>query len=93
MKKSTIVAVAIASVLSVSTLGGCASLSRSVKDAGSDLSGGTDKVVVVYDNNGDEIQRWEGKIDIETSDSGKMSFDLNGKRVIINGGTTIVTEK
>lgn len=92
MKKS-IVAVVIASVISVSCLGGCASMQRSVKNVGSDLSGGTDKLVVVYDNNGDEIQRWEGKIDVETDDSGKMSFDLDGKRVIINGGTTIVTEK
>lgn len=74
-------------------LGGCASCSRMTHNIDSDMSGGTQKKVTVYDNDGDVLAQYEGKIDIETSDSGKMAFQLDGKYYVINGGTVVVEEE
>jgi hypothetical protein len=73
---------------------GCAGLTRMGKSIGSDLTGGLDRVVTVYDQNGNVLQTYEGKIDIEDTDYGnKISFDLNGKRIVIYNSTVIVEEK
>ena len=67
---------------------------RSMKSAYSDYSGGLDRVVTVYDYNGNVLTTYEGKIDVEKADvSGKVKFDLNGKRTIVYGGIVIVQEK
>jgi hypothetical protein len=73
------------------TLGGCASCSRDFKTIGSNLNGGMNRVVKVYDYNGNLIQQWEGKIDLDNSDQ-ETYFDLDGKRVIIQGGIVITEE-
>jgi len=78
-------------ILGSLTLGGCASCSRSFKTLGSDINGGMNRVVKLYDYNGGLIQQWEGKIDLDNSDQ-ETYFDLDGKRVIIQGGI-IVTEE
>lgn len=73
---------------------GCACLTRMGKSIGSDLTGGLDRVVTVYDQNGNVIQTYEGKIDIEDTDYGnKILFDLNGKRIVIYNSIVIVEEK
>lgn len=73
---------------------GCAGLTRMGKSIGSDLTGGLDRVVTVYDQNGNVIQTYEGKIDIEDTDYGnKILFDLNGKRTVIYNSIVIVEEK
>lgn len=46
---------------------------------------------VLYDNTGKEIKSWHGKIDLESNDQ-EVFFDLNGKRVIIQGGVVVSEE-
>lgn len=77
----------------VATLGlsGCSSCSRSVKSMSSDIGGGLDRTVTLYDNTGKEIKSWHGKIDLESNDQ-EAFFDLNGKRVIIQGGIVVSEE-
>lgn len=75
-------------------LSGCADWDRTVKDFGSDMTGGLDRTVTVYDNAGNQIAVYEGKIDIEDSEYGnKVKFDLDGKRVILYNCSVIVEEK
>lgn len=57
------------------------------------MSGGTEKKVTVYANDGGKLAEHEGKIDIKISDSGKMAFMLDGMYYVINGGTVIVEEQ
>lgn len=73
-------------------LGGCASLSRTVKSCESNMSGGLQRTVEVYTNTGELITTYEGKIDIQYEDN-RTLFDLDGKRYTINGGIVIVEEQ
>lgn len=90
MKKKLIIAIALLALCAL-CLAGCASWSRSWKSFTSDISGGLDRTITVYDYNGTEIQSWTGKIDISESET-EIYFDLNGKRTIIHGGIVIVQE-
>lgn len=73
---------------------GCASTEREIKSFTSELNGGLDRTLTVYDYNGKEIRTYEGKMDIEISPSNdKVLFDLDGKRNIIRGGIVIIEEK
>lgn len=96
MSKKTIMvtsALAVAGVLAVG-LSGCASFERSMKNFGSDISGGMDRTVVLYDYEGDELARWEGKIDLQISnDGGHIVFDQDGKRTVITGGIVVSEER
>ena len=66
---------------------------REVKTFKSNVSGGLDRTVTVYDNNGKPIKEYTGKIDVETNQYGnKVLFDLNDKRIIIYNATVIVEE-
>lgn len=69
-----------------------ASCSRMIKDAHSDVTGGIDRTVTLYDYDGNEIQSWDGKIDVERDENG-VKFDLDGKRTIIVNGIVVVQEK
>lgn len=91
MTKKVCAAIAAAAV--VLSLGGCASWSRYMHNLGSDVSGGTEKKITVYANDGKKLAEYEGKIDVETSESGKMAFQLDGKYYVINGGTVVVEEQ
>lgn len=72
---------------------GCQSWRRGLKDIGSSI-GGLNRTVKVYSHDGDLINEYEGRIDIEVNDYGnKVKFDLNGKRIIINNAIVIVEEK
>lgn len=85
----------LAVVASVIFLSGCTSSSfeRGMKSWDSEINGGLNRVITVYDYNGDVIKTYEGKIDIETSTSNdKVLFDLNGKRNIIFGGIVTIEE-
>ena len=70
-----------------------ATYQREMKDWQSDISGGLNRTVKVYSNDGTEIESWQGKIDVDVSESGRIKFDLNGKRKIIAGGTVIIQEE
>lgn len=83
--------VSVLAIVTVCGLAGCSSFSRNVKSAVSDYSGGLNRTVTLYDNAGNEIKSWHGKIDLESNDQ-EVFFDLNGKRVIIQGGIVVSEE-
>ena len=83
--------VSVLAIVIVCGLAGCSSCSRSVKSISSDIDGGLDRTVTLYDNTGNEIKSWHGKIDLESNDQ-EVFFDLNGKRVIIQGGIVVSEE-
>ena len=93
-RRVAFVAALLLSVLAIVTvcgLAGCSSFSRSVKSMSSDIGGGLDRTVTLYDNTGNEIKSWHGKIDLESNDQ-EVFFDLNGKGVIIEGGMVVSEE-
>lgn len=78
----------------ISCFTGCASLEREMKTFSSDFNGGLDRTVTVYDNNGNLLKIYEGKIDVQDTEYGnKVLFDLNGKRIVLYNATVIVEEK
>ena len=83
--------VSVLAIVIVCGLAGCSSCSRSVKSMSSDIGGGLDRTVTLYDNTGKEIKSWYGKIDLESNDQ-EVFFDLNDKRVIIQGGIVVSEE-
>lgn len=83
--------VSILAIVIVCGLTGCSSCSRSVKSISSDIDGGLDRTVTLYDNAGNKLKSWHGKIDLESNDQ-EVFFDLNGKRVIIQGGIVVSEE-
>lgn len=95
MKKGTIMkasALAVAGVLAVG-LSGCASCDRFMKSLDSNVSGGMERTVVLYDYEGDELARWDGKIDLQVSnDGGHIVFDQDSKRTVITGGIVVSEE-
>lgn len=70
---------------------GCSSWKRTVKSVGSDISGGLNRTVTLYDYNGEEIKSWTGKFDVSSS-TNEVYFDIDGKRVILHGGIVINEE-
>ena len=72
-------------------MSGCASTQRKIKSIGSEISGGLERTVTVYDYSGNEIKSWTGKFDVSESEN-EVYFDLDGKRVIIHGGIVINEE-
>ena len=69
---------------------------RALKDQQSNLSGGIERTVSVYDVNGQLIKEYSGKFDIETDRESYILFDdEDGNRHMIyyTTGTIIVDEK
>ena len=94
MKKTMIIAVTIYVVL----LGGVfvfntASIQRKIKSWRSEIDGGLERTVTVYDYNGKEIRHWTGKFDVSESESETYFDDEDGKRVVIHGGIVINEEQ
>ena len=74
---------------------GSASWQRNVKSIISDHYGGLDRTVSVYDNTGNLIREYSGRIDIDTErmESGYVFFDDQyGKRHMIMGGVVVIDE-
>ena len=65
---------------------------RAVKTEKSNLSGGIDRTVTVYDYNGNQIDSWTGTFDVTNSEY-ETYFDIDGKRVVIHGGIVINEER
>lgn len=87
---SIIVALAICVALAW-FLYGTESGSRALKDFQSDVGGGIERTVTVYDMEGDVIAEYSGKFDVE-SDNEKIKFDdEDGKRHIIYFTTGTIT--
>jgi hypothetical protein len=64
---------------------------RSLKTQQSSLGGGLKRTVTVYSYDGDKLRQWKGKFDV-TEDDQETYFDVNGKRVIIQGGIIVNEE-
>lgn len=92
MKKRWIAFIVIALML-VSVLCGCASIQRDLKDIDSNFSGGLDRVVTVYNANGEVLKTYEGKIDLAPTEGGIVKFDLNGQRIMYYNCYVEVIEK
>ena len=65
---------------------------RAKKTEKSNLHGGIERTVTVYDYNGNRIDSWTGTFDVTNSEY-ETYFDINGKRVVIHGGIVINEEK
>lgn len=67
---------------------------RAVKSQDSNFHGGIEREVIVYDMDGDEIERFRGRFDVDYSDERIMFDDENGNRHVIyfKSGTVIVNE-
>ena len=94
MKKfKKVIAVVLCALVIGATFVGCTETSkRTWKSLQSDFAGGLDRTVVVYTLTGEEIARYEGRLDIEVTDGGKVLFDLDGKRYIYYNCTIEVIE-
>lgn len=87
-KKIIVLALSLVMIIGLSS---CASVQRGMKSFGSDISGGLDRTVTVYSYDGDPIKSWSGKFDVSESEA-ETFFDVNGKRVVIQGGIIINEE-
>lgn len=84
--------VLLAVVFSAAMLTGCETMKRGVKDWRSEVSG-LNRRMEVYSHDGQLLKVYEGKFDLDVSDSNKVKFDLNGKRYIIYNAIVVVEEK
>lgn len=69
---------------------------RALRDQESNLTGGIERTVSVYDINGNLIKEYSGKFDIETDRASYILFDdENGDRHMIyyTTGTIIIDER
>lgn len=72
----------------------CESCSRKMKSIESDFGGGLNRTLTVYDYNGDTIKTYSGKFDIrDRGADNQVFFDLDGKRIWIQGGIVLSEEK
>lgn len=79
-------------ILSTIGLCGCASLERDCKSCKSEFNGGLERIVIVYDLMGNEMARYEGKLDLATAD-GCIQFEYNGKRIVWYNAIVSIIEK
>lgn len=76
-----------------------ASGQRAFKDQESNFENGTERVVTIYDVNGEVIKQYDGRFDVETGNVDNAPYilfdDENGKRHIIyyTTGTVTIDEK
>lgn len=65
---------------------------RALKTEKSNLGGGINRTVTLYDYNGNQIDSWTGTFDVSNSEY-ETYFDIDGKRVVIHGGIVINEEQ
>ena len=95
MRKSRIILIiSIICLIIAITVSGCSSWQRTTKTISSDLSGGLNREIIVYDSVGNELFRQKGKFDIEYTNERVMYDDENNLRHIIyfKNGVVIVNE-
>ena len=92
MKRTFVLVAVLVAAAVLFGLTGCSSCSREIKSVSSDVSGGLDRTVTLYDYQGNVIDSWSGKFDISEDDNEIYFDDANGKRVIIQGGIVVCEE-
>lgn len=67
---------------------------RALKTQDSNIHGGIEREIIVYDMEGDEIERFQGRFDVDYNDERIMFDDEHGNRHVIyfKSGTVIVNE-
>lgn len=85
------IAIVLVLIMCLTIFAGCASWQRNMKTLGSDFGGGLYRRVTAYDYSGNILGQWEGKFDVSESTT-ETFFDINGKRVIIQGAIIINEE-
>ena len=65
---------------------------RFSKKMESELGGGLQRTVTLYDYNGKIIREWHGKIDLSNSTE-VVDFIVDLRRIFIYGGITVVEER
>jgi hypothetical protein len=94
MNKSKNIIIGAALGICLLTFTGCQSLGRDIKSTQSEWTGGLDRHISVYSQNGTLLAEYDGKVDIEDTEYGnKVLFDLNGKRTIVYNAIVISQEK
>ena len=68
------------------------SVKRFTQNMESKLDGGLPRIVTVYDEHGHLLRQWRGKIDV-ADDTNVLDFIYNGRRIIIQGGITVIEEE
>ena len=68
------------------------SVKRFTQNIESNLGGGLPRIVTVYDEHGHLLRQWRGKIDV-ADDTNLLDFIYNGRRIIIQGGITVIEEE
>ena len=92
MKKLWLGIISIVMAVTCVFASGCASCDRFWKSCSSDIKGGLDRIVVIYNLNGEEMARYEGKIDLATED-GCVQFEYEGKRIVWHNAIVSIIEK
>ena len=67
---------------------------RAIKSFESNISGGIEREIIVYDATGNELERFQGTFDVEASDGRIIFDDENGKRhcIYYQNGIAIINE-
>lgn len=94
MKVAKKIIVGVLAIGIIFLLCGCGgeSWERVQKNWDSNMDGGLNREITVYDHNGNIIKKYQGKCDIQTNEN-KVLFDLDDKRIIIYNATVIAEEK
>lgn len=94
MRKAIKLLAAVLIIAAMSALQSCEGCRREMKSIRSDMSGGLERSAILMDYNGNVIKRWDGKFDIRDGGAdNQIFFDLNGKRVWVQGGIFLSEEK
>lgn len=94
MRKAIKLFAAVLIIAAMSALQSCEGCRREMKSIRSDMSGGLERSAILMDYNGNVIKRWDGKFDIRDGGAdNQIFFDLNGKRVWVQGGIFLSEEK
>lgn len=94
MRKAIKLFAAVLIIAAMSALQSCEGCKREMKSIRSDVSGGLERSAILMDYNGNVIKRWDGKFDIRDGGAdNQIFFDLNGKRVWVQGGIFLSEEK
>ena len=79
-------------LISTLFLGCTEGFQREMKTLQSNWLGGLDRLCRVFSLSGEEIARYEGRFDMQSSER-QLFFDIKGKRVIVLNATVICEEK